>query len=252
MVKEHHAEDRHQRRDRPREREIGRHECAPSEHSVADQLHRRGDGVDQQDGLHQAVAQLRKRIDDRRRVHPQLHAEVDQDRQVPVLGRQAGDDNAEAQAHHAQMHQRHRNQQPGPPVGRNRALRQIVGEEEQHEDHLHAELDDGRQHIGNRRGQAREIDLAEYVCVGREGLRVLRHAGGEENPDGIAAQVKQQLRHAVRLDARDAAEHERIDDAADERVQENPRRAQHRLLVREHKGTPGEHDDQVAVSPNLL
>ncbi len=252
MVKEHHADERNQRRDHPRKRKVRRHDRAPSEHGVADQLHRRGDGVDQQDGLHQAVAQLRERIDDRGRIHPQLHAEVDQDRQVAVLGRQARNDDAKSQAHHAQVHQRHRNEQPGPPVGRNRSLRQVVGKEDQHEDHLHAELDDGRQHVGNRRGQAREIDLAEHARIGRKGLRVLGHAGGKENPDGVAAQIEQHLRDAVRLNARDPAEHERIDDAADERIEENPHRAQHRLLVGEHKGSPGEQDDQIAVSPDLL
>lgn len=252
MVKEHHAEDRHQRRDRPREREVCRHNRSPSEHGIANQLHRRGDGIDQQDRLHQAVAQLRERVDDRRCVHPQLHAKVDQDRQIAVLGRQARDDNAKAQAHHAQMHQCHGNEQPGPPVGRDRALCQIVSEEDQHEDHLHAELDDGGQHVGNRRGQAREIDLAEHARVGREGLRILRHAGGEEDPDGVGAQIEQQLRHAVRLNARDASENKRINDAADERIEENPHRPQHRLLVGEHKGAPGKQDDQIAVSPDLL
>ena len=78
------------------------------------------------------------RVDDRRGVHQQLHAELHQKAQVAVFGGQRGDDDAEAQAesrHHQHQDRRERNPQP---VGLDGGAAQ---DEEKHEDQEHAELD---------------------------------------------------------------------------------------------------------------
>ena len=150
------------------------------------------------------------------------------------------------------MHQLYRDHQPCDPVGAHLAPEQEIHHEHQHQKHLDAEADDGRQHIRNRRGQPGEIHLAKDIGIGGEGIGIVGQACGEIRPDSVAAQVEQQRGDAICLDARDAAEDEGLHDGAEQGRQEDPGRAKDGLLVGHHEVPLGEQADQVPVLPDLF
>ena len=120
------------------------------------------------------------------------------------------------------------------------ALNEIVHHKHQHQRHLNPEADDRGDDVGDGRGQPWEIDLAEYIGVGRKGVGVAGQAVGKIRPDGVAAQVKQERGNPV---GADAAEDERLHDAGKQGRQENPRRAEDGLLIAHHEVPFGEQVD---------
>ena len=76
--------------------------------------------------------------------------------------------------------------------------------------------------------------------------------GRKENPQCIAAQIKQQRGNALGCNARNAAENHRVNDTADQRIQNNPCRAQNGLLVNQHEILTGKQRDQIPILPDFL
>ena len=147
MVEDHDARQCHNDSECRRENQAGDGNCALSEDCIAEHFHRCRYGIDHQDRLHDAVAELGERVHNGRRIHPQLYSERDEDGQVTVFRGQTGDDDAEAEPHDAEMHQHQRNREPCPPVRSDRAGDDIVREEQEDKDHLHRQLDRGREHV---------------------------------------------------------------------------------------------------------
>ena len=149
------------------------------------------------------------------------------------------------------MHQLHRYHQPGQPVRVQCSLKEIPHHKRQHQNHLNTKADNGRNHIGNGRGQPGKVDLSKNVGIGGKHVGVVDHTGGEVAPDGVAAQIEQECGNPVGADARNAAEHKGVDDTGKQRRQEEPRGAQNRLLVAHRKIALGKQDNQIPVPPDL-
>ena len=225
--------------------------AARAEEGVAEGLHDGRHRVGEDDPL-PARRDGRDRVDDRRGVHQQRHAKSDEEAQVAVLGRQRGDDDAEAQSqpgHDEDEQRRERGPQPVDPHVR--AAQREEKDERQEQAELDQEGDQVRDQDRDRHGHAREIYLAEQVGVLHEGLAGLGQAGGEVTPHHRPGHIKEELRQAVGGQAGDVAEDDRERDRGQQRLDEIPQRPKDGLLVGRHEIAPHEKRHQVPVTPQF-
>jgi len=225
-------------------------EIAATDEGVSEGLDDRRDRVGHDEGAI-GVGQGRHRIDHRGRVHQQLHAELHQETQVAVLGGQRGDDHAQAEAQHTHHQQQDRQQQDSPVGAHDLRRRDEIGHETEQDGKLHAELEQPRQHHRERHDHPGEVDLPEDRGVGDEGFRGLGERLGEERPHRDPGQVEHRVRHAVRGDIGDIAEHDGEDDHHQDRLDHEPDRTQDRLLVQRHEVPSHQQQQQVAILPDL-
>ena len=192
-------------------------------------------------------------VGDGRGVHPQVDAEVHQQRQVAVARGQGGDDDAQPHGQHAhlQKHQRHKGDQLPVGLDRRAGLHGVVDPEGGEEQKLHEEVEQLGEHHADGHRQPREVDLAKEVVVGQKRGRGLLQGVGEIGPDEVARHVKEELGHAVRGQGGDAAEHHREHQRVQRRLDDDPRRAEHRLLVKQRDVALDQQEDQVAVVQKL-
>ncbi len=193
-----------------------------------------------------------ERVDDGGGVHPQLHAETDQEAQVAVARGERGDQDAEAQSEASHHHQQHGGDQD-PGVGLHwRSAQHEVGQEEQEEQELDAEGDQVRDQDGEGDSQAREVDLAEQPGVADEGVGGLVEAIGKIAPDDGAREVEQEGRQVVGGQAGDVAEDDGEDQGGQDGLDQVPERSQDGLFVDGDEVAPHEEQHQVTVAPQLV
>ena len=252
MVENHDAKDRDHKRKGTGQRKILRNDRPLPQNRIAEDLHRHRHRVNEKGGTHQSIPKGGQRINNRRYIHPKLHAKAHQQRQVSILGGQAGDNDAKAHAHEAKMHQHNRDQRPPGPVGGNVPPPKIIHQEKAYHDHLYPKSYHSAENVGDRFGQSRKIYLAEGNGIGSERICILGNAGGKKAPDRVAAHIKQDLRHAIRGDPRDPAKNQGVDHAGDKRVKEEPGRAKNGLLIGHLETAFREKDDQVPILPDFF
>jgi len=150
----------------------------------AEGLDGRADGIEVHEPGEVRVArlELRERIHDRGRVHPQRKPEAHKLPQVAVLGRQGRDDHADAHAQSRELGD-DEGQAEGPPGGpHRRAGRDKVHIERHQCRELDGHGDEVRKHLADRHGQAREVHLGKEPRVADKDVRTAREAGGEIIP----------------------------------------------------------------------
>ena len=176
---------------------------------------------------------LAERIDDRRRIHPELDQEGEQDLEVAVLGREGGNDSAESESQ-SRNHQDENGEQKGEPVQMRRAGRvdkEVDDVDDDEESELDSEPEKVTDNVGHRHHQAREIHLTENAGVLHESVGSLGYTVGEILPEAGTGQVEQRTGNAVSRDAGDAAEHDHVHDDREGGLDHVPDRAQDSLLV---------------------
>ena len=228
-------------------------EGADAEDAVLEGLDDRRDGIRQHDHPDLVAGDRAERVDDRRGVHPKLDEEGEQICQITVLGRERTEHEPESEPEPGQQKdQNGRQQDDGVRADRcvrNEQVVEIDGEEEQH---LDEQPDQIARDGGKRNNEPREVNLPEDMGVGAEGRARLVQAVGEILPEADAGEVEEGLGEAIRRDARDAAEDDHVHDRRENRLDEEPERAQDRLLVDRDDVAPDEHREEVAVAPELL
>ena len=122
------------------------------------------------------------------------------------------------------------------------------GEEERELDAKGDQVGDG---IGDGDGQPGKIDLAEYGGVAGKGGRAFVQAVGEIPPGHQPAEVKQKRRNIVGRQLGDVAKNDGEYKGREDRLDEEPERAENGLLVGGNKVAFDEQIDQVAVAPDL-
>ncbi len=219
--------------DRPR-RDVG-HRAETGEAQVVEQ---RPEDLDEPDHRVERVPRPQPRrhqgdrVDDRRRVEPQLEADAHQVLQVAEVHVEHRQDQADARDEHGEHdHGQDHAEQPG----------QDHVAEHQQEHHEQAHLDDEapvqRQDRGEDQDLAGEVDLLDEPGVAQQGHHRVVHAVGQEVPGQQAAQqegrVVDQARGVAdgRLDLQELAEDQREDDHRGQRVEQRPRPPEHRTLV---------------------
>ena len=214
-------------------------------------LHNGGDRVDQR---HPAPARGNRRdgVDDGRGVHPQLHAEGDQEAQVTVLGGQGGDDDPKAQPQTGHQEDQHGQQQGIDGDLHRRALQHEEQHKAQEEHKLDAEGDHVREQHRDRHHQAWEIDLVEDLLVGDESIGGRSETFRKIGPDNGAGHIKQERRQVVGGQGCDLPEHHGEDQGRQQGLDQEPQRAEDGLLVIGDEVTPHEQEDQVAVTPDFV
>ena len=138
------------------------------------------------------------------------------------------------------------------PMGCHFLADEEIDHKQQHQNHLNAEPHNGRKHIGNRRRQSGEIDLAKDTGIFRKGVGIVAKAGVEIVPDSVTGQIEQQHGNAIGLNAGDTAEDKGLDNGAEQRGQKNPGWTQHGLLIGHHKIPLGKQINQVPILPDLF
>lgn len=128
----------------------------------------------------------------------------------------------------------------------------VVCENRCKENELDAELNHGRDHYRQRHDESRKIDFAEYAGVRDEGIGSLRQTSGEVIPECHSGEIKEQGREIISWNSGDAREDDHEHQGGDQRLDEEPQRAENCLLVNRDKITADEHPEQVAVSPDIL
>ena len=138
-VEEEDAAEGDQQRDAPAEQDVLRSQGTAAEEHASEQL---------DDDCHR-VAEVERlplrrdhvdRVDDGRRVHPEVDAEADQVVQIAVFGRQRRDDDAAAEAEKRHVQQQQRQIEDVPGDVRNAVAERKVREEAAKEDELDGEL----------------------------------------------------------------------------------------------------------------
>ena len=243
------------------QRRSGKHQAvsdAPRRHGAAAQgrcaehLNGGRHGVELQQRLQAgAFVQHRNGIHHGGGVHPQLYAKAHGNGQIAVFGGQAGHDDAHAQAQqHDLQHDHRQRQRPQAEADRRTGHGKVHPETSEH-GALHQKVDKCRKHLADGGGQARKVHLAEHARVIYKGVGRVVDAVGKEGPDRVARHIKQERGGAVGRKPGQPAEHNVEDDGGQQRVQDDPRRSQDGLLVQHGKIALDEHDDQVAVTPQL-
>jgi hypothetical protein len=192
----------------------------------------------------------RGRVDDRRRKHPGLrhegkrvtHVAVDrvERRQPEGYGERRGD---------CQKHEQR--QREDAPARRD-------AETEHHAEQHHereGEIDERREDRGDRRDQARKIDLGDQVLVVNEAVPGCGERRGEELPGHECAVgrdcVGDPLRRGHVPGPQQEPEQQREDHHRHQRLNHRPRDPEQRLLVADLEIAKGEEADQLAVAPEL-
>ena len=94
MVKDHNADKDHEYGDHPRQAVAEPRNRTLTEHGIAEDLNGSRYGIDLEHRLHKTARKLRHRVNYRCRVHPELNAKGDNDREVAVFGGKAGYDDS--------------------------------------------------------------------------------------------------------------------------------------------------------------
>ena len=232
-------------------------ELASTEERELDGLDDRRHGVERHDGIkvearNSLADHGRERIDDRGRVHPELHDEGEKDLEVAVLGGHRADQDAEAEGQAGDEDDEHRGQQR-VDVRTCDCADDGVDHIDCHEQaELDAEAQEVADDVRDRHDQPREIDLAEDVGVGHEGVSRRVQTVREVLPHTDTAEVEERLWHAVSRDACDSAEDDHVHDDSQQRLDQIPQRSQDGLLILYDNVSLYEQQAQVAVVPEFL
>ena len=172
------------------------------------------------------IRDVRKRIDDRRSIHPQADEEGKQQLQVAVLGRHTGEEDTEAERQAGEHHYQEWNQQR-IPVGMNLHIGEdlVVGIDGKEERKLDAKTHEVAHGITQGGDETREIDLAEDTCVGNEGVAGLVQTVGEILPEADTCQVEKRLGKSVGTNLGNPAEDYHIHDGGHQRLDDIPKRS---------------------------
>ena len=219
------------------------------EERVAERLHDGGHGVQRENDT-ELLGHQAQREDDGRRVHPELHQKVHEVREIAVFGRERRQPEAEAEADERGVQDEQRQgqkRQVGVNAGALRRRELEIEVEPQKRDKLQAE----RQQVGHERrerdDETRKIDLGEQPGVrderGRDGGQGLR----EVRPGKEVAEVEHLARDAVGWDFGDFAEDDGEHEGGDERLDDEPGRPEHGLLVFGDEVAADHEVEQVAV-----
>ena len=201
-------------------------EGADAEDAVLEGFDDRRDGVGEHDGAHLGALDSAQRVDDGRRVHPELDEEAKQVGEITVLRREGAEDDSEAKSEPGEEEDEHwREENQGVGMDGGVGTDTVVGEDGAEEEHLDEESDkvarDGRE----RDDETREVHLAEKVRVGAESAARLVEAVGEVLPEADAGEVEEGLGKAIRGNAGDPAENDHVHDRRQNRLDEEPQGA---------------------------
>jgi len=162
-----------------------------ADRGAADPVERRAEGLDgRADGVqvHEpgevrvAGLELREGIHDRGRIHPQRKPEADKLPQIAVLGRQGGDDHADAHAEGRELGD-DEGQGEGPPGWPHRRPGRDKVDIEHHQcRELDRHGDEVRKHLADRHRQAGEVNFGKEPGIADKDVRAAREAGGEIIP----------------------------------------------------------------------
>ena len=129
--------------------------------------------------------------------------------------------------------------------------KQVVCEYQEKQPHLDAEPHEVARDGGERHHEAREVHLAEHVCVFDERFAGLVQAFRKIGPQANACEVKERLRESVGADFCDAAKHDHEHDGGHDGLYKEPQRSEDSLLVPGDNVALDEHAVKVAVLPYL-
>ena len=128
----------------------------------------------------------------------------------------------------------------------------VVREEAEQDEEGEQEVDHRHDRRLERDHQPRHVHLRDEVDVRDHAARAPRQAAREVDPDQVAAEDEDRVRHLVlTLQAGDVAEDDGEQDHRQERHDERPERAEDRLDVAHLDVAPDEEAEQLAVVPDL-
>ena len=191
------------------------------------------------------------RIDDGGSVHGELDAKLDEETQVTVLVGQRGDDDAEAQSLPGHDEDQERGEQD-PKIGMKDGTTQYKEEHKgQEEEELDGEGDEAGKQNRDGHGHARKVDLAKQLIVIGKRIGGLCQDIGKIGPDHGTRHIEEELREAIGGKLGNAAEDEGEDDGGQQRLDQEPERAEDGLLIDRDEVTAHEEEDQVTILPKL-
>ncbi len=113
------------------------------------------------------------------------------------------------------------------------------------------EIDDAGQDRGDRHGEARKVDLRDQARAAHEAVGGLVHRVGKQRPRHERGICEHWIGKAVRGHPGQMAEKDGEDHHREERLDDRPGRAEHRLLVADLDVTPDEKVQELAVLPQV-
>lgn len=250
-AEEYDAEKQHDNRDDPADAVVEPVDVADAEITVAENIHDRGHRVAHVKAI--ILPARREACDGEhvirnwRGVHPKLHAESNQHTKVSVLCRSGRDDDTNPKAQHSELEDEYRSHKK-IPVWMNALCCGEIDHKNDHERELDRKIDQLRHHCGDRHDKTREIDLSQNAAVCDKGIRSGSQAAGKVMPDHVGRQIEDEGRNAVRSKACNIAENQREDNRGQQRLNDSPGRAEHRLLIQRDEVALDEQEDQVFIA----
>lgn len=228
-------------------------EMAGAEEAVFEAFDDGAKGVELDEGFELAFGYGAHGVDDGGGVHEELYAEGDEEFKVAVFGGHAGEQDAEAHAHHGHYDDVEGDEGEGP-VGLYDAwfAYEVVGVNDEEEGELDEEFDEAADYFAEGHDESGKIDFAEDGGVLGEGVAGLVEAFGEVVPDDDAAEVEEGHGGAVGAYLGDVAEDYDVDEGGEDGLYDKPDGAEDGLFVHGDDVALDEHAEQVAVLPDFF
>ncbi len=187
-----------------------------------------------------------RRVDHGGGVHQQLDDKADGVFDVAVLDGHGREDHAQSQGGQQQDQDQQGQGQDAP-----RRRKAEPDHEPGHDDHADDEIQQFGQGGRQRQDQSREIDLADHIgildqAVGRLGQRI-----GKVIPGHHGGKAEDDVGYPVGADARQVAEHNGKDQRGEQRLDNGPTHAQHRLRIPGLDAADGQEIQEVPVAVQL-
>ena len=187
------------------------------------------------------------RIDHRRDEHQGLHEERQDLPNVAKLDVERGEERTQpGRGHPDEEEHRHGEQHAAQRRGN------VVVDHQRDEDEAREEeVRDADERRRERSDQPREVDLGDDALIVDQAVARVRERRAEDVPVEQPDEREDRVVPVGRGDAGHLVEEEREDDHQEERLEDRPARADHRLLVADLEVAPGEEVEELAVGPEL-
>lgn len=187
------------------------------------------------------------RVDDRGRVHQELHQKSDGVFHIPVLDGEGGEPRSDPRGreHHDQNQERQVKHAP---------CRLNLEEEEQGEQEHegNGEIEKFCEHRRKGENKARKVDFADHVGLGDETVGALRHRVGKIRPRDQCRETEDGIGRTVGLDVGQPAEDDRENDHGEKGLNDGPAYAERGLGIADFDTPPDQEVKEIAVLDHLL
>jgi len=172
--------------------------------------------------------------------------------EISIFRRKRGDDDSKTGGKHGQV-KKDKGKSENRPGWPDRSLdHKVICVE----DHKCEELDEGRdkvrEHLADRHGESRKVDLSEEPRVDGKSVHRVRELRLKIMPEHGPAVIKERVRNAFCPDIRQFPKNESVDYRCEERLENEPERTEDGLLVDRLDVPLREKHDKITIVPDLL